>query len=199
MDQATTRAAPAGPQPPSPRPPAGALPSNIFRYVLATSAIHQGILVILTVVIFLIELVPLELQRRIVNDLTKHRDFSFILTLCAVYGGVVLVHGASKLVLNVYRGWVGERATRDLRERIHGVAGASSAAATSADARGIEVSMIVAEVEPVGAFAGACVSEPLLPRFRRLRGSQMRKPILRDLCGSSCRLRPAAAPTSRRA
>jgi ABC-type multidrug transport system fused ATPase/permease subunit len=165
MDQATTTAAPAGAQPPTPRPSsggAGGLPSNIFRYVLATSAVHQGILVVLTVAIFLIELVPLELQRRIVNDLTKHRKFSFIVTLCAVYGGVVLVHGVGKLALNVYRGWVGERATRDLRQRIHGVAGASHATATSADARGIEVSMIVAEVEPVGAFAGACVSEPLL-------------------------------------
>jgi ABC-type bacteriocin/lantibiotic exporter with double-glycine peptidase domain len=30
------------------------------------------------------------------------------------------------------------------------------------DARGIEVSMIVAEVEPVGAFVGSCLSEPLL-------------------------------------
>jgi len=165
MDQVTTKAVPTGAQPAAPRPPSsgpGGLPGNIFRYVLATSAVHQGILVVLTVAIFLIELVPLELQRRIVNDLTKHRDFSFILTLCAIYGVVVLMHGIGKLTLNVYRGWVGERATRDLRQRIHGVAGASQAAAASADARGIEVSMIVAEVEPVGAFAGACVSEPLL-------------------------------------
>jgi hypothetical protein len=29
--------------------------------------------------IFLIEIVPLELQRRIVNDLTKHRNFSLII------------------------------------------------------------------------------------------------------------------------
>ena len=28
---------------------------------------------------------------------------------CAVYAGVVLVHGGTKLVLNIHRGWVGER------------------------------------------------------------------------------------------
>lgn len=154
MDQAIT----AGTPPAVTR----ALPSNIFRYVLGTSAVHQGALSFLTVAVFLIELVPLELQRRIVNDLVKHRDFGLVLTLCAVYGGVILAHGIGKLALNVYRGWVGEQATRDLRKRILAVVGTTHDAATISDGRGVGVSMIVAEVEPIGAFAGSCFSEPLL-------------------------------------
>ncbi len=137
------------------------LPRNIFGYVLATGWVHQLLVVALTVGVFLIELVPLELQRRLVNDLAKHRDFGLVVTLCAVYLGVILVHGSGKLGLNVYRGWIGEGATRDLRKRIRALVGASNGAA-SADARGIEVSMIVAEVEPIGAFAGYSLSEPLL-------------------------------------
>ena len=93
-------------------------PGNVFRYVLETSGWHQLWLVALTVGIFLLEIVPLELQRRIVNDLTKHRNFSLIIVLCAVYGGTVLLQGGTKLVLNIYRSWVGERATRDLRRRV---------------------------------------------------------------------------------
>jgi ABC-type multidrug transport system fused ATPase/permease subunit len=167
MDDTATIAAPPPGQPtpaPTPveRPAAGGLPRNIFRYVLATSALHQLLLVALTVGVFLIEVVPLELQRRIVNDLAKHRDFSMVVTLCALYGAVILVHGGGKLGLNVYRGWVGERAIRDLRKRIRALVGATGGDALSSDARGIEVSMIVAEVEPIGAFAGYSVSEPLL-------------------------------------
>src|SRR6266702_4100549 len=89
----------------------GEMPGNIYRYVLATSGWHQLALVVLTVAVFLLEIVPLELQRRVVNDLVKHRDYRFIIGLCAVYLGVVLVQGGTKLVLNVYRSWVGERAT----------------------------------------------------------------------------------------
>jgi ABC-type multidrug transport system fused ATPase/permease subunit len=139
-----------------------ALPRGVFGYVLTTGALHQLLLVALTVAVFLIELVPLELQRRIVNDLAKQRDFGFVVTLCAVYAGVILVHGSSKLGLNVYRGWVGERATLDLRRRIRALVGAGDGAPAGADVRGIEVSMIVAEVEPIGAFAGYSLSEPLL-------------------------------------
>ena len=138
------------------------LPTAIFRYVLDTSAHHQALLFLLTMSVFLIELVPLELQRRIVNDLVKHRTFGYVITLCAIYAGVVLVHGSTKLGLNIYRNWVGERAVLDLRRRVRDLIGLSTAAASDAEVQGVEISMIVAEVEPVGAFVGGSVSEPLL-------------------------------------
>ncbi len=138
------------------------LPASVFRYVLATSGVHQLLLLALTVSVFLIEVVPLELQRRIVNDLIKDRPYRWVIILCAVYAGVVLVQGGTKLGLNVYRGWVGERAVRDLRHRIHSVIEAPPTLSPAAEAQGIAVSMIVAEVDPIGGFVGGSVSEPLL-------------------------------------
>ena len=138
------------------------LPGSVFRYVLATSGIHQLLLVAMTVSVSLLEIVPLELQRRIVNDLVKDRPYRWVIILCAVYAGVVLVQGGTKLGLNVYRGWVGERAVRDLRRRIHAVIEAPSTSSPAAEAQGIAVSMIVAEVDPIGGFVGGSVSEPLL-------------------------------------
>ena len=138
------------------------IPGNIYRYVLETSGWHQLSLVVLTIAVFLLEIVPLELQRRVVNDLVKHRSFSLIIGLGAVYAGTVLVQGGTKLVLNVYRSWVGERAIRDLRRRVHVLVDSTSAASSTLEAEGVQASMIVAEVESVGGFVGASVSEPLL-------------------------------------
>ena len=142
--------------------PAGELPRNVFRYVAGTSALHQLLVLVLTVSVFLLEIVPLELQRRIVNDLVKHRPFSWVVGLCAIYAGTVLVQGGTKLGLNIYRGWVGERAKRDLRRRVHTVIEAPCEASPAAEAQGIAISMIVAEVEPIGGFVGESVSEPML-------------------------------------
>ena len=141
---------------------AAEMPRNIFRYVLTTSGWHQLVLVLLTVAVFLLEVVPLELQRRIVNDLVKHREFWFIVSLAAVYAGTVLLQGGTKLVLNVYRSWVGERATRGLRRRVHVLVSSTSAVSSTSEAEGIQASMIVAEVESIGSFVGASISEPLL-------------------------------------
>lgn len=139
-----------------------ALPQHLFRYILAISWMHQIPVLALTIAAFLLEVVPLELQRRIVNDAVKHRHYEAIVLLCALYAGAVIVQGATKLCMNVYRGWIGESAKRDLRRRVCAAIGAARSALPQAEAQGAAVSMIVAEVEPVGGFIGSSVSEPLL-------------------------------------
>ncbi len=138
------------------------MPGHLFRYIAETSGRHQLVLVVLTVVVFLLEIVPLELQRRIINDLSKDRKYWLVVVLCAVYAGTVLVQGGTKLVVNIYRSWVGERATRDLRRRVHVLVSSTSPASSTLEAEGVQASMIVSEVETIGGFVGSAVSEPLL-------------------------------------
>ena len=75
----------------------GELPQNVFRYILEASGLHQLLLLVLTVAIFLLEVVPLELQRQAINDLVKHRDYHLVIILCAVYAGIILVQGEPSL------------------------------------------------------------------------------------------------------
>jgi ABC-type multidrug transport system fused ATPase/permease subunit len=138
------------------------LPSTIFRYVVTVSWPHQIALVSLTVITFLLEVAPLEIQRRVVNNLVKERPFQLVVTLCAAYAGAVLVQGAIKLGLNVYRSWVGENATRDLRRRVLGYSRVARSRMLGPQAGGVGAAMIVAEVEPIGGFVGSSISEPLL-------------------------------------
>jgi ABC-type multidrug transport system fused ATPase/permease subunit len=153
------------------------LPQNLFRYILTTSWRHQIPLLALTVAVFLMEVLPLELQRRIVNDAVKDRRYQQIVVLCAAYAGVVVMQGAMKLGMNIYRGWLGERSKRDLRRDVSAAvggvpaevppaglpgAGLQGAGLQGADLQGTAASMIIAEVEPVGGFVGTSVSEPLL-------------------------------------
>jgi len=135
------------------------LPAGLLGYIAATSWVHQFPLLALTVAVFLLEVVPLELQRRVVNDAVKHRQYSTVLVLCTAYAGAVILQGSIKLALNIYRAWVGERAKRVLRQS---VCVAADAGPRTADATGTAVSLVVAEVEPVGNFIGGAVSEPLL-------------------------------------
>ncbi len=137
------------------------LPRKLLRYIIDCTGLHQIGILTLTVTVFLIEVVPLELQRRIVNDAVKHRDFVLIITLCAVYAGISLAHGSIKLVLNTYMAWVAQCATRDLRKRVRRLQ-ADVQAQPVIEERGIEVSMIVAEAEPIGMFVAEALSEPLL-------------------------------------
>ncbi|MDB5359223.1 MAG: multidrug transporter permease/ATP-binding protein [Rhodospirillales bacterium] len=135
---------------------------GLFGYVIRATGRHQIGIALLTIAVFLLEIVPLEIQRRVINDLVKHREYQMIVVLCGGYLGAVLLQGGTKLILNVYRGWVGEWATRDLRHRVRLLSSSASDASSSSEATGIQASMVVSEVEPIGGFVGGAISEPLL-------------------------------------
>jgi len=148
----------------APRPdPLGAFPPGIFRYIRRTSARDQVALCALSVVVFLLATVPVELQRRIVNVALHDRDLGGVAMLGLIYLGVTLVSGLLKLALNVYRGWVSENAVRQLRAKVYDLAAARrDGGSDDPKEEGIGISVILAEAENVGGFVGISVSEPLL-------------------------------------
>ena len=135
---------------------------SLYRYVWRISGRHQIALSLLSVAVFLLELVPLELQRRIVNNAVEGEGFRLVAMLCALYVGVMLIQGGLKLVLNVYRGFVGEDAARQLRleQPLREIAAKGSD--NGAEEQGVAISVIVSEVEAVGGFVGTSYSEPVL-------------------------------------
>jgi len=138
------------------------IPGSLFGYIWRTSARHQAVLAALSAVVFLLSAVPLELQRRIVNDALQRGATGAVVALSLGYAAVAVVEGAVKLWLNVYRAWVSERAVRDLRRGIGALTASAAGAADRAAAEGVEISMILSEAEPIGGFVGVSLSEPLL-------------------------------------
>lgn len=135
---------------------------DLYRYVWRTSARAQILLAGLAICVFVLELVPLELQRRIVNDAVEKGAFSSVVLLCSLYLLIVLAQGGLKLVLNVYRGAVIERTSRSMRlePKLTQVANASQQ--ENAEEQGVSISVIASEVDAVSGFVGVSVSEPVL-------------------------------------
>jgi ABC-type multidrug transport system fused ATPase/permease subunit len=133
-----------------------ALPQSILGYVFRYSGKHQIGLAGLAVAVFALSTVPLELQRRIINDAIKSGATGTILWLAATYAGVALAEQGLKLILNVYRGWVSEAAVRRLRKLLE------VSSEDQKDVTGTRVAMMVDEALPIGGFVGMSVSEPLL-------------------------------------
>ncbi|MFZ5780582.1 MAG: ABC transporter transmembrane domain-containing protein [Pseudomonadota bacterium] len=137
-----------------------ALPGGVIGYALRFTGRHQAGLAVLSVAVFLLSAAPLELQRRVVNTIVEHGGLTTIVWLALCYAGVALLEQGLKLVLNVYRGWVSESTVRDLRRQAR--AYAAAAGLGDADETGVEVAVVLEEVEPIGGFTGMSVSEPLL-------------------------------------
>ena len=137
------------------------LPGSLTGFVSRVSFWHQGALSLLSIAVFLLSTAPLEVQRRIVNDAFRGGEFRTIVLLAAIYAGLAVMEGGIKLGMNIYRSYVAELAVRSLRRTMHLLMGHPGTTASST-AAGIETSMMLAESEPVGAFVGEFLSEPLL-------------------------------------
>ena len=142
-------------------------PDTLYGYIWRISGRRQIWLALLSSVVFPLAMVPLELQRRMVNKAIGGLDLRLLWLLSAAYVGVVLVQGGLKYVMNVYREVISERAIRSMRRHIyssiHGD-GPALRADTREDAPtgGPKVSMVVSEVEPLGSFVGDSISVPLV-------------------------------------
>ena len=136
---------------------------ELYRYIWKVSGRQQVLLSMLAAGLFLVQLAPLELQRRIINDATARADFRTIGWLCAAYVLVVIVQGGLKLATNVYRGSVSEAANQRLRLEVKQLAKPGEAAGPAPRKEGgVAISIIVSEVEVVGGFIGSSFSEPVL-------------------------------------
>lgn len=135
---------------------------DLFRYVWRTSARAQLLLTLLAIVVFLLELAPLELQRRIVNGAVETQSYHLIALLCGLYLLVALLQGGLKLVLNVYRGRVIEAACKQLRMEPKLVAVATSEKESGPKEQGVAISIVTSEVDAVGGFVGVSFSDLVL-------------------------------------
>lgn len=136
-------------------------PLNLWDLILRVGGWHQAGLVLLSGLTFAIAVAPLELQRRIINDTLKSHSVQEIMSLVGIYVAIALAGGLTKLILNIYRSWIGENAVRQLRASL--LAKINEAIPRSDPVvEGIKVSLVVDEADPIGGFVGSAISEPVL-------------------------------------
>ena len=130
----------------------GARPAgSLARYVWRESGGHQIALGALALVVAGLAMVPLELQRRLVNEALGAGDLGLLVRYGAIYLGVVVAAALGKFALRVYQGWLAESAvltTRAQLARLH----ACRNEAHEEDGRA--VSIIDREVDQLGGFVG---------------------------------------------
>lgn len=141
------------------------MPRSLYAFIWQSSHRQQVWLVLLTLMVAPMSMVPLELQRRIVDDAIHNQDLRYMLMLCGIYLVVLLIQGGLKYTLNVYRGSLVERVALKLRTHIFGVLvdePLNRHERNVAADKGAVVSMTSAEVEEVAGFVGDSISFPLL-------------------------------------
>ena len=145
---------------------------SIYRYVLRYTLRGQLFLLLLTVLTMPLVYISLDIPKRIINQAIGGVDMpdeilgfgvnqvSYLLALSVAFLLVVVISGALKFYLNVYKGVLGERMLRrfrfDLYTRILRFPSAHIRRTTPAEI----IPMITAETEPLGGLIGDAIAAP---------------------------------------
>jgi len=148
---------------------------TIFKFILQHSMQAQIRLVVLTVIAFPFLYLSLDLPKLIINKaiagpedgfpkqffgLMELEQIPYLLVLCGIFLALVLINGAFKYFINVYRGVVGERMLRRLRYDLFHRVLRFPLPQFRRTGQGELVSMITAETEPLGGYIGDSIALP---------------------------------------
>jgi len=135
--------------------------ATLFGYVWRMSGRHQVWICLLAIAVAGLTAIPLDLQRRIVDDVVRDRQLDLLWLLAGLYLAVLLVQGIAKYALHMYQSWLSESAVRYNRAhltRLYERRNGDDAAQHSGEA----VSIIGAEVDRLGGFVGEGLSQPVV-------------------------------------
>ena len=139
---------------------------RFYKYVWLSTQRRQIILIMLAIIAAGLAMLPLELQRHIINTLAGHEKPDALVLLCAGYLAAAWAISTLRYLLNTKSAALGESAILALRQDIHGsgkpVSRELQGGAHKVDQTGTVIAMISSEAETVGKVAGECISTPLI-------------------------------------
>jgi ABC-type bacteriocin/lantibiotic exporter with double-glycine peptidase domain len=134
---------------------------DLYRAVWRFTGRQQLILIGLSVTVAALAAAPLKFQQLVVNRLVEGADIRSVAWLSAGFLAVALLSTALKFVLNLRLSVLGESVVLLVRERLYALhVGNASLRAMGTVKRGTLVTMLAAEAESVGSFAGSPSPRP---------------------------------------
>lgn len=139
---------------------------SIWGYALRMTGWHQACACLLAVAVAALNLAPIELQRRLIDDAIAGGDARLLLLLGALYAAALVLHRAMKFLLGMYQGWLTESAALYTRRHLLGFYRDRLNDGGEAEA-GKAVSIIGSETDKLAGFVGegpsqACVNMAML-------------------------------------
>ncbi len=144
------------------------MPASLYKYIIQESGRAQVVAVILTLALVPLATVPLDLQRRMLNDAVEGGNLDLLIKLGLLYLGAIIVSDTLKYAMNRVRGRITAKVTHALRHSVYYCVYTvvKPESWKHGNHQGVDegavVSMLSSEVEKLGGFAGQAISQPVL-------------------------------------
>lgn len=133
---------------------------ELYRRIWLVTSRQQMVLIVLSLCVATLAAVPLQYQKDIINGLSDGMEKQQLLWLCAGYLGVLTLGSSLKFAMNYRSAVLSESVIKRIRNVIY--ANNLGEGGEEKSDRGSLVTIVAAEAEQVGSFAGEAIASPLL-------------------------------------
>lgn len=127
------------------------------KFIWNVTGLHQFYVGAVAIGVTLFNFIPIELQRRVIDEAVATKDIRRLAILGFVYLAVLGAYSCLKYVLFIYQGWIAESAIKTARDQLAPVA--CKRARQPTEASGQTANVLGNEVDTVGGFVGTSISE----------------------------------------
>lgn len=127
-------------------------------WVKTTSFKLQLILLVVIVITVGARVLPLEMQKKIVNQAIRLQKVDLLLIYCAYYIGAVILAGALKYLISVLQTYIGQQALARIRKELYAHILTLPINFFRKTSSGMVVSTLVTEVANIGEFVGQAMA-----------------------------------------
>jgi len=146
------------------------MPKSLYAYIFQNSRWQQAIVIALTLALLPLAPIPLELQRRLLDDAVAKGDTDLLIRLSIYYLIALLIAAGLKMAMRMQRELISAKIVHSLRTSVYYcIYTVMPPSKLKIDPKnkdrvneGAVISMLSSEVEKLGGFSGSAISGPLL-------------------------------------
>jgi ABC-type multidrug transport system fused ATPase/permease subunit len=133
---------------------------SLFSWILADNAKLQVLLVVIILATVFARVLPLEMQKRIVNEAINLRKIDLLLIYCGIYLAAVVVAAGLKYLISILQTLISQRATANMRKALYHYILTLPLNFFRGTQPGMVVNALINELTIPGNFIGMAVAVP---------------------------------------
>ena len=134
---------------------------SLFWWVFAGDLRLQVLLIAVILVTVFVRVVPLEMQKRIIDETIKQHQVKLLFVYCGVYLLAVVAAGGLKYLINVLQTTIGQQATMEMRRDLYDHILRLPLNFFKKTQPGMVVAALTNEVASAGDFIGQAIAVPI--------------------------------------
>ncbi|THB78722.1 MAG: ATP-binding cassette domain-containing protein [Desulfobulbaceae bacterium] len=135
---------------------------TLFSWVRTSSLPLQLLLLGIIVVLVFLRVLPLEMQKRIINDVLAQKNINLLIYYCLIYLSAVLGASLLKFLINWLQTLIGQKAMTDMRRQLYSHILRLPLSVFRTVQTGSVSASLITELAPSASFVGMAVAVPVM-------------------------------------